>query len=267
MELFQHPLSPYAQKIRIALREKGLPFHLRSLSDVAARGGLGELNPRMELPALVDGALVIFDSTVILEYIEDRRPSPALRPAEPGARARARMIEEVCDTHFEAVTWALGELKFFRRADGLLAARLQERAEHDIQRLYMWLEQHLHGDWLNGAEFGWADMAAAPFVGMADLFGLRPAPDRPLGAWFDRVSARPSVAITIAEARETLPRMADAWQRIADGRMKRQFRDHRLEWLVRSGGVEILEKGLEAGNVRFTETLPFDTASSTARGL
>ncbi|GHE52598.1 hypothetical protein GCM10019059_10040 [Camelimonas fluminis] len=43
----------------------------------------------------------------------------------------------------------------------------------------------------------------------------------------------------------------------ADGRMKRQFRDHRLEWLARSGGVQVLLDGLAAGNVRFTETSPF----------
>ena len=53
-------------------------------------------NPRIEVPVLVDGDLQIFDSTIIMEYIEEKWPEPALLPprSDPLARARTRMIEE-----------------------------------------------------------------------------------------------------------------------------------------------------------------------------
>jgi RNA polymerase-associated protein len=57
----------------------------------------------------VDGAR-IFDSTVILEYIEERWPEPAMLPLDPLARAKAPMIEEICDTQHEAANWGFGEL-------------------------------------------------------------------------------------------------------------------------------------------------------------
>jgi glutathione S-transferase/RNA polymerase-associated protein len=84
--LYEHPLSPYAQKIKIALREKGIEFESKTPN--VSRAGFGgnkfiEANPRAEVPALIDGDVKIFDSTIILEYIEDKwsfsiRPCPLL---------------------------------------------------------------------------------------------------------------------------------------------------------------------------------------------
>src|SRR5262247_3755526 len=95
--LYEHPLSPYAQKVKIALREKGVEFEAR-MPDLL--GGddkeFQTANPRREVPALVDEQLAVFDSTIILEYAEDRWPDPPLLPAGAAARARVRMLEEVC---------------------------------------------------------------------------------------------------------------------------------------------------------------------------
>jgi glutathione S-transferase len=105
--ILEHPVSSYAQKIKIALREKGVDFTAEVPSDLSALdpGPLHGSNPRVEVPVLVHDNNTIFDSTVILEYIEDVWPEPALLPKTPGARAKARMIEDVCDTQYEAVNW------------------------------------------------------------------------------------------------------------------------------------------------------------------
>jgi glutathione S-transferase/RNA polymerase-associated protein len=129
--LYDHPLSPYAQKVKIALREKGVAFEAVLPGGLGAGGAQGAFvaaNPRAEVPALVDGEVAVFDSTIILEYIEDRWPEPALLPKSPADRARVRMIEEVMDTHFEAINWGLSEIRWFRRAEGELAAHLTARA-------------------------------------------------------------------------------------------------------------------------------------------
>ena len=61
-------------------------------------------SPRLEVPTLVDGDARVFDSTIIVEYLEERWPEPATQPASPAERARVRMLEEVCDSCFEHTT-------------------------------------------------------------------------------------------------------------------------------------------------------------------
>ena len=142
VNVYEHPLSPYAQKVKIALREKAVAF------EVAMPGGLGAVgagaeflaaNPRAEVPVLVDGETAIFDSTIILEYIEDKWPNQAMLPPSPAERARVRMIEEVMDTHFEAINWGMGEINWFRRASGELAETLKSNAARQTQGLFSWL--------------------------------------------------------------------------------------------------------------------------------
>ena len=131
MLLYEHPLSSYAQKVKIALREKGLDFQAvtpPALGSGNADGEFASASPRNEVPALIDGEARIFDSTIILEYLEDKFPSPPLLPRDPAARARTRMIEEVCDTSYEAINWGLGEIRWFKRAEGAAAEKMKEMA-------------------------------------------------------------------------------------------------------------------------------------------
>ncbi len=117
--LYEHPLSPYAQKVKIALAEKGVAFECRLPDFMSGRDdAFAAANPRLEVPALVDGDTRVFDSTIILEYIEDRWPTPPLLPAAPAERARVRMLEELCDTYVEPISWAAMEIRVFKRADG-----------------------------------------------------------------------------------------------------------------------------------------------------
>src|SRR5690606_5949423 len=117
-----------------------------------AQGEFIAANPRAEVPALIDGDTFIFDSTIILEYLEDRFPSPAMLPETPAARAKVRMIEEVCDTHYEAINWGLGEIAYFKRAAGAKAKEMQELAAAQTAKIHSWLSKQLGaGDWFNGA--------------------------------------------------------------------------------------------------------------------
>src|SRR5947199_303300 len=89
--VYEHPLSPYAQKVKIALAEKGVAFECRLPDFMSGRDdAFAAANPRLEVPALVDGDTRVFDSTIILEYIEDRWPTPPLLPAAPAERGRGR---------------------------------------------------------------------------------------------------------------------------------------------------------------------------------
>ncbi|MEQ8486540.1 MAG: glutathione S-transferase family protein [Pseudomonadales bacterium] len=256
MLLYEHPLSSYAQKVKIALREKGIDFEARipeGLGSGKAGGTFAEASPRQEVPTLIDGDDRLFDSTIILEYLEDRFPSPPLLPRAPMARAQARMIEDVCDTLYEAVNWGLGELIWFRRAEGELAASLRAAAARQTAELQSWLAARLgNRAWFNGEAFGWADVCVAPFLNRSRYYGLGAAEDSALAGWLTRVAERSAVAATFAEFEAAAAGMSGAAERLASGAMRREYRDHRLEWMLKSGGLEIVLEGMQKRNVRFT---------------
>jgi len=258
LTLYDHPLSPYAQKVKIALREKGQAFEAALPAGMGAGGAQGafvKANPRAEVPALVHGEVSVFDSTIILEYIEDCWPDPALLPATPADRARVRMLEEVMDTHFEAINWGLSEIRWFRRAEGELAEALTAQAARQTEGFYVWLEDQL-GDrpWFNGEAFGWGDLAVAPFLNGSVGHGNPPARGTRLSDWLARANARPTVAATMAEAQASsrASTMTNVAELVKLGLFRREYRDHRLEWMIRSGGREVVLQGLAADNIRFT---------------
>lgn len=256
MLLYEHPLSSYVQKVKIALREKGLEFD-RKLPE-----GFGTVNPgaefagssvRLQVPSLIDGEAQVFDSTIIMEYLEDKYPEPALLPADPAARAEARMIEDLCDTVYEAINWGLGEVRFFRRADGARAEEMRANAARQTAELLDWLTEKL-GDrtWFNGDTFGWADIAVAPYVNRSFFYDIGTPEGAPLTLWRERLIERPSVKQTFAEFEEAAKGMMGAHERLADPNFRREYRDFRLEWMVKSGGLDIVLEGMKKNNIRFS---------------
>src|SRR5712671_6086889 len=103
MKLYCGPLSLFSRKVEIALHEKGLPYEREMVAFTQAKGyspkhpAVVAGNPKAQVPVLVDGDLTLFDSTLIFEYLEDTRPKPALWPADPKMRARARLVELTAD--------------------------------------------------------------------------------------------------------------------------------------------------------------------------
>jgi glutathione S-transferase len=256
IRIYDHPLSPYAQKVKIALREKNVPFETQLPGGIGVGGAAGEFveaNPRAEVPALIDGETMIFDSTIILEYIEDNWPTPPLLPHGAAERARVRMLEEVMDTHYEAINWGLGEIRFFGRAKGEQASGIEAKAKLQTHGFYRWLEAQLgERDWFNGAEFGWGDLSVVPYVNGSVSHGFPPAEGTRLSAWLRRVNARPSVAEANNEAISVRGTMVNVAEMVEQGLFKREYRDHRLEWMIKTGGVDVVLKGLEKDNIRFT---------------
>jgi len=255
--LYEHPLSPYAQKVKIALREKGVEFEPR-IPDLFGGGDpeFEAANPRREVPALVDAGTAIFDSTIILEYIEDRWPDLPLLPSEAAARAQVRMLEELCDTYYEAINWAVFEIRAFDRASGALAERLLARAATQVAAVNAYLERQLgERAYFNGAQFGWGDLAVVPFVHAAAMSGNAPAAGSALTAWLERTRSRSSVARTFEEAVGSMDGFQMLPELVRSGQFVREYRDHRLEWMLRSGGLEVVLEGMQRKNIRFSHEL------------
>jgi glutathione S-transferase/RNA polymerase-associated protein len=255
LHLYEHPLSPYAQKVKLALYEKGIEFDA-STPDIF--GGSDERfvrsSPRREVPSLLDDDCTVFDSTIILEYLEDKWPEPPMLPSGPAERARVRMLEEMCDTTYEAINWAVAEILVFGRARGELAERLLGRAREQIAGVHAWLERQLgERDFFNGGSFGWGDAAVFPHVsGSAALAGVAPPGGSRLAAWLTRVADRPSVKKVTASAMQAMAGFQNLGPVVESGAFRREYRDHRLEWMLRSGGTQIVLDGVAKGNVRFS---------------
>jgi len=257
--VYEHPLSPYAQKVKIALDEKGVPYETKMPAAIGTGHVDNEFlgaNPRGEVPALLDGDFAVFDSTIILEYIEDKWPAPALLPKDPVARARARTIEEVMDTAFEPINWGLGELRWFKRAEGAKAQAIEARASSQARGLYEWLARGLGaGPWFGGEQFGWADLSVVPYLNGASGLGIGPHAASPLGQWLARANERPSVRKAAKAAAESIVGMSMVADAVKQRLFKREYRDHRLEWMIRSGGLDVVLEGINTQTIRFSNEL------------
>ena len=254
LKLFEHPFSPYVQKVKISLYEKNVAFEVEVPN--AFSGGpteFGKMNPRLEVPALVDDGFAIFDSTIILDYLEEKWPTPPMLPPTPRERARVRMIEDVCDTYYEAINWGLMEVRAWKRVTGDAARQLESRATEQTAGVFKWLEREVgSSDYFNGASFGHGDLSVYPHVHGSVVWGVAPKVNTPLWNWVGRVEERSSVRKTIEATQQFAGSLVVLPQMLESGAFARQYRDHRLEWMMRSGGVEVVLAGLKKKTIRFS---------------
>jgi glutathione S-transferase len=258
LTLFEHPLSPYARKVKIVLYEKGIPFERVFVAPMTAREGdeafaeFSASSPRLEVPCLVDGDLRLFDSTIIVDYLDDKWPEPPMLPAGARDRARARMAEELADTILDAINWGLMEIRFFKRVEkGPKADAMIARAGAQLAAVWDRLELDLEGQpWFSGASFGRADASLVVHFTASALYGFAPL-DRhaKVRAWLARCLDVESVKRDQADLATFMA--SDGVRSMRGGPVRRQYRDHRLEWMLKTGGLDVVLKGLEQATIHF----------------
>jgi glutathione S-transferase len=200
LKLYSGPLSLFTAKVRIALDEKDLPYERIevgwSLADryLPHHPEVARLNPKRQVPVLVDGDVVVCDSTLILEYLEDTHPEPPLYPRDAAGRARCRQLEDAADATLFAPIWDLIEGVFYAAAAGGGPAERVEAARSDLARQYAALDAELEGrEYLCGA-FSVADIGSFVMLNAAATLGA--PPDAGLGNlhdWLARTGGRPAV--------------------------------------------------------------------------
>ena len=101
-------LSPYVRKVLVCLEAKGLAYEVDPIVPFFGDDRFSKLSPLRRIPVLIDGDLVLSDSSVICQYIEDKQPDPSLFPVDIRDRARARWLEEFADTRMgDVFIWRL----------------------------------------------------------------------------------------------------------------------------------------------------------------
>ena len=200
MKLYSGPLSLFTAKVRIALAEKGIPYERVdvgwSLRDryLPHHPEVAALNPKREVPVLVDGDVVVYDSTVILEYLEDAAPESPLYPRDAAERALCRQLEAAADEIVFAPLWELIEEAFYPAADGSRDTERLAAAHAALAEQHAGLDAQLAGREFLCDAFSVADIATFVMLNAAATLGAPPAESHTaLRAWLDRVGARPAV--------------------------------------------------------------------------
>jgi len=201
LKIYSGPLSMFGAKVEIAAREKSVEFDLVMVPFDFERGyspkhpEVLRINPKHQVPVLIDGDVEVFDSTQIFEYLEDRWPEPPLWPRSIAARAEARRLELCSDeVFFPHVIRLMG----LRGDPDPVDAPEWQRARAGIERHYIWMNQLLQDREYMADQFSYADIAFY----MAQFFAARhtvpmTAEHSNLVAWRERMIGRPAVRTVV----------------------------------------------------------------------
>ena len=193
MTLYSGTTDPFSQRCRIVLHEKGMDFQIIDVDVDHKPEDLAVINPYNRTPVLVERDLVLHESNIINEYIDERFPHPQLMPADPVARARARLflhqVEKDIFGHIEPLE--KGTERQREKARMQVSDALSQIAPMFVKQKY----------WF-GDEFSMLDVAISPLLWRLDHYGVGlPKQAAPLMKYAERLFSRPAYieALTSAE--------------------------------------------------------------------
>jgi len=201
VKIYSGPLSMFGAKVEIAAREEAVEFELVMVPFEFAHGYAPKhpevlrINPKRQVPVVIDGDVEVFDSTQIFEYLEDRWPEPPLWPRSVSRRAEARRLEHCSDEVFFPHVIQLMNLR--ANPDPIDAPQWRQ-AQAGIETYYLAMEQLLGEREYLAGQFSYADIAFY----MAQFFAARhtvpmTAEHSNLLEWRKRVFARPAVRVVV----------------------------------------------------------------------
>ena len=184
MTLYSGTTCPFSQRCRIVLYEKGMDFQIIDVDLDHKPEDLAVMNPYNQVPVLVERDLVLHESNIINEYIDERFPHPQLMPADPVMRARARLFL----FNFE--------VELFSQIDSLEQgnAKQQDKSRsHVADRLTELSPVFTKQKYMLGDEFSMLDVAISPLLWRLDYYGISlPKSAAPLAKYAERLFSRPA---------------------------------------------------------------------------
>ncbi|MFQ5850367.1 MAG: glutathione S-transferase family protein [Candidatus Binatia bacterium] len=199
IKLYHFPPSTNSRKVRIALIEKGLEFERVNI-DLSKREQKNpeylKIHPVGQVPALDDDGFVIYDSTIINEYLEDEYPHPPLLPSDSEGRARARLNEDFRDNEFNPHFVEL--IHEVRKPEAERNLSVIQHAKEKISKCFDRIERELEGREYMAGAFSLADIAYMPNIALLERFEIRvDSRYKNMRAWIERLKARPSFAESV----------------------------------------------------------------------
>lgn len=204
MQYFGHPFSSYTWKGEIALIEKGAEYEFRNVDPEFPDNGaeLGKHSPAGKFPLLLDGEKAVFESSIIIEYLDHAySQAPRLIPDDFDAALEVRMMDRMFDNH----VMGNGQLVVNEHIPFITPTPDQNRIDRGkaaLSHIYAWLDKQLEGkEWATSYGFSMADCAAAPSLFYADWLLEIPEQLTNLKAYRARLLTRPSVKQVVDAAR------------------------------------------------------------------
>ena len=184
MQLYSGTTCPFSHRCRFVLYEKGMDFQVIDVDMFNKPEDLSVLNPYNRLPVLIERELILYESNIINEYIDERFPHPQLMPADPVMRARARLML------FNM------EVELFSQIEAIESGKekLVEKArQHVTEQLIQIVPLFTRTKYMLGDELTMLDVAIAPLLWRLDLYGIKIAKQAaPLMKYAERIFSRPA---------------------------------------------------------------------------
>lgn len=164
MTLYSGTTCPFSQRCRIVLFEKGMDFEIIDVDIHNKPEDLAVMNPYNEVPVLVERDLILHESNIINEYIDERFPHPQLMPADPVMRARARLFlyrfEQELFVHVKALESGAGGKEATKAREGIRDGLVMIAPVFAKQKFML------------GDDFSMIDVAIAPLMWRLEHYGI-----------------------------------------------------------------------------------------------
>jgi stringent starvation protein A len=202
MVLYSGTTCPFSQRSRLVLFEKGMDFEIRDVDLFNKPEDINVMNPYGQVPILVERDLILYESNIINEYIDERFPHPQLMPADPVQRARARLflfnLEKEIFVHVSTL-----ENRAQKSQD-----KAQEKAKLAIRdRLTQLAPLFLKNKYWLGEEFSMLDVAIAPLLWRLDHYGIElPKTAAPIQKYGERIFSRPAYIEALTPSEKVMRR-------------------------------------------------------------
>ena len=202
MVLYSGTTCPFSQRCRLVLFEKGMDFEIRDVDLFNKPEDIATMNPYGQVPILVERDLVLYESNIINEYIDERFPHPQLMPADPLMRARARLMlfnfEKELFIHVHAL----------ENDRGKPADKAQDKARAEIRdRLTQLSPLFQKNKYMLGDEFSMLDVAIAPLLWRLDHYGIELSKTAaPLLKYAERIFSRPAYIEALTPSEKVMRR-------------------------------------------------------------
>ena len=192
MVLYSGTTCPFSQRCRLVLFEKGMDFEIRDVDLFNKPEDIAVMNPYGQVPILVERDLILYESNIINEYIDERFPHPQLMPADPVQRARARLFllnfEKELFAHVNVL-----ESRGLKPNDKQLEKALEKARSHIRDRLTQLAPVFLKNKYMLGDNFSMLDVAIAPLLWRLDYYGIDLSKNAaPLLKYAERIFSRPA---------------------------------------------------------------------------
>ena len=203
MVLYSGTTCPFSQRCRFVLFEKGMDFEIRDVDLYNKPEDISIMNPYGQVPVLVERDLILYESNIINEYIDERFPHPQLMPADPVMRARTRLFlfnfEREPFVHVQTLE---------RRDHDKETARTMERARQQIrERLTQLTPIFVKNRFMLGDEFSMLDVAMAPLLWRLDHYSIEmPKSAAPLMKYAERIFSRPAYIEALTPSEKVMRR-------------------------------------------------------------